>query len=126
MDQVGGRVAELQLALASRDDIVDFAPEPIAAEDVRSWTEALLRRAGRALDQLAQRRSDLTDNDRPLADALQSYRDGLPARLRELLPESIDALKIRHHGDFPLRPILTPTDALSILHLDATPPRRIH
>ena len=47
MEQVGRRVAELQLALASRDDIVDFAPEPIAAEDVRSWTEELLRRARR-------------------------------------------------------------------------------
>src|ERR1700751_5856596 len=68
MEQVGRRVAELQLALASRDDMVDFAPEPIAAEDVPSWTEALLRRAGRALDQLAQRRSDLTDNDRQLTD----------------------------------------------------------
>jgi predicted trehalose synthase len=53
MDQVGRRVAELQLALASRDDIVDFAPEAIAADDVRSWTEGLLRRAGRAFDDLA-------------------------------------------------------------------------
>jgi maltose alpha-D-glucosyltransferase/alpha-amylase len=123
MDQVGRRVAELQLALASRDDIVDFAPEPIAAEDVRSWTEALLRRAGRALDQLAQRRSDLTDNDRPLADALQSYRDGLPARLRELLPESIDALKIRHHGDFHLGQMLIAKDDVSIIDFEGEPRR---
>ncbi len=125
MDQVGRRVAELQLALASRDDIVDFAPEPIAAEDVRSWTEALLRRAGRALDQLAQRRSDLTDNDRPLADALQSYRDGLPARLRELLPESIDALKIRHHGDFHLGQMLIAKDDVSIIDFEGEPRRSI-
>ena len=38
IDHVGRRVAELQLALASRDDIVAFAPEPIAADDVRRWT----------------------------------------------------------------------------------------
>src|SRR5262249_31309262 len=34
MDHVGRRVAELQLALASRNDIAAFAPEPIAADDV--------------------------------------------------------------------------------------------
>jgi maltose alpha-D-glucosyltransferase / alpha-amylase len=125
MGQVGRRVAELQLALASRDDIVDFAPEPIAAEDVRSWTEALLRRAGRALDQLAQRRSDLTDNDRQLTDALQSYRDRLLARLRELLPVHVDALKIRHHGDFHLGQMLIVKDDVSIIDFEGEPRRSI-
>jgi maltose alpha-D-glucosyltransferase/alpha-amylase len=125
MEQVGRRVAELQLALASRDDMVDFAPEPIAAEDVRSWTEALLRRAGRALDQLAQRRSDLTDNDRQLTDALQSYRDRLPARLRELLPVHVDALKIRHHGDFHLGQMLIVKDDVSIIDFEGEPRRSI-
>src|SRR5262245_3027045 len=42
MDHVGRRVAELQLALASRDDIATFAPEPIAADDVRNWTDGIL------------------------------------------------------------------------------------
>src|SRR5262249_58169502 len=96
MDHVGRRVAELQLALASRNDIVAFAPEPIAADDVRRWTEAILQRAGRALGELARRRSDLAQNDRQLVDALLSYRDSLPARLRELLPEPVDAMKSRH------------------------------
>src|SRR4029079_3711809 len=81
---VGRRVAELQLALASRDDLPDFAPEPITADDVRSWTDSVLRRAEHTLDELASRRSDLTDNDRQLVDALLSYRASLPARLREL------------------------------------------
>src|SRR5262249_22829520 len=96
MGHVGRRVAELQLALASRNDIVAFAPEPIAADDVRRWTEAILQRAGRALGELARRRSDLAQNDRQLVDALLSYRDSLPARLRELLPEPVDAMKSRH------------------------------
>src|SRR5205814_612372 len=75
MDHVGRRVAELQLALASRDDIAAFAPEPIATDDVRSWTEAILQRAGRALGDLVRRRSELAENDRQLVDALLSYRD---------------------------------------------------
>ena len=61
-------MAELQLALASRDDLPDFAPEPITADDVRAWTESVLQRAERTLDELTHRRSDLTENDRQLAD----------------------------------------------------------
>jgi maltose alpha-D-glucosyltransferase / alpha-amylase len=125
MDQIGRRVAELQLALASRDDIVDFAPEAIAADDVRSWTEGLLRRAGRAFDDLAQRRSELSEHDRQLVDALLSYRERLPARLRELLPETVDAMKIRHHGDFHLGQMLIVKDDVSIIDFEGEPRRSI-
>jgi len=125
MDHVGRRVAELQLALASRNDIVAFAPEPIAADDVRRWTEAILQRAGRALGELARRCSDLAENDRQLVDALLSYRDSLPLRLRELLPETIDAMKIRHHGDFHLGQMLIVKDDISIIDFEGEPRRSL-
>jgi maltose alpha-D-glucosyltransferase/alpha-amylase len=125
MDHVGRRVAELQLALASRDDIAAFAPEPIAAGDVRNWTEGILQRAGRALGELARRRSDLAENDRQLVDALLSYRDSLPRRLRELLPETIDAMKIRHHGDFHLGQMLIVKDDISIIDFEGEPRRSL-
>ncbi len=48
MRQVGRRVAEMQLALASRDDVPDFKPEPITPADVGKWTEEVLRRVQRA------------------------------------------------------------------------------
>ena len=122
---VGRRVAELQLALASRDDLPDFAPEPIAADDVRTWTESVLQRAERTLDELADRRSDLTENDRQLADALLSHRASLPARLRELLPDNIDAVKIRHHGDFHLGQMLIVKDDVVIIDFEGEPRRSI-
>jgi maltose alpha-D-glucosyltransferase / alpha-amylase len=125
MGQVGRRVAELQLALASRDDIAAFAPKPITADDVRNWTQGVLHRADRALADLAHRRSDLAENDRQLIDALLSYRDSLPARLRELLPETIDAMKIRHHGDFHLGQMLIVKDDVSIIDFEGEPRRRI-
>ena len=125
MDQVGRRVAELQLALASRDDIAAFASEPIVADDVRSWTDGILRRAGRALGELARRRSEWAENDRQLVDALLSYRDSLPARLRELLPETVDAMKIRHHGDFHLGQMLIVKDDVAIIDFEGEPRRSI-
>jgi maltose alpha-D-glucosyltransferase / alpha-amylase len=125
IEQVGRRVAELQLALASRDDIVEFAPEPIAAEDVRSWTEELLRRARRAFDDLARRRGEFSEQDRQLIDALLAYRETLPARLRELLPENVTAMKIRHHGDFHLGQMLIVKDDVAIIDFEGEPRRSI-
>jgi maltose alpha-D-glucosyltransferase/alpha-amylase len=125
IEHVGHRVAELQLALASRTDIAEFAPEPISAQDVRSWMDALLRRANHALDELARRRSDLTEGDRTLIDQLLQNRGALPMRLRDLLPETVDALKIRHHGDFHLGQMLIAKDDVFIIDFEGEPRRSI-
>src|SRR6516225_4101377 len=64
-------------------------------------------------------------NDRQLVDALLSYRDSLPLRLRELLPETIDAMKIRHHGDFHLGQMLIVKDDISIIDFEGEPRRSL-
>jgi maltose alpha-D-glucosyltransferase/alpha-amylase len=125
IEQVGQRVAELQLALASRNDIRDFAPEPICPEDVCSWTDDLLRRANRALDDLARRRSDLAEPDRALIDNVLSNRGALPLLVQDLLPENADALKIRHHGDFHLGQMLIAKDDVFIIDFEGEPRRSI-
>jgi maltose alpha-D-glucosyltransferase/alpha-amylase len=123
MEQVGRRVAELQLALASRDDLIDFAPEPVTAGDVRSWRDDLLERANSTLDELARRRPDIKDNDRRLVDSLLAQRRTLPHRLRELLPTNLNALKIRHHGDFHLGQMLIVKDDVFIIDFEGEPHR---
>jgi maltose alpha-D-glucosyltransferase/alpha-amylase len=125
MEQVGRCVAELQLALASRDDVIDFAPEPITAEDVRGWTNKVVARANRTLDELARRRSDLRDNDRQLVDELLSRRPTLPDRLGELLPATVQTMKIRHHGDFHLGQMLIVKDNVFIIDFEGEPRRTI-
>jgi maltose alpha-D-glucosyltransferase/alpha-amylase len=125
MEQVGRRVAEMQLALASRDDIADFAPEPITTRDVRGWSDKVLQRANRTLDELARRRTDLKDNDRQLVDELLSRRRKLPDRLGELLPASVDTMKIRHHGDFHLGQMLIVKDDVFIIDFEGEPRRSL-
>jgi maltose alpha-D-glucosyltransferase/alpha-amylase len=125
IEQVGQRVAELQLGLASRDDIVDFAPEAISTSDAQRWMDDVLRRANHALDELMRRRSDLTDNDRELIDHLLSSRSSLAALLRELLPENVDAVKIRHHGDFHLGQMLIAKDDVFIIDFEGEPRRSL-
>ena len=53
------------------------------------------------------------------------YRASLPARLRELLPDNIDAVKIRHHGDFHLGQMLIVKDDVVIIDFEGEPRRSI-
>jgi maltose alpha-D-glucosyltransferase / alpha-amylase len=125
IEHVGQRVAELQLALAGREDVVDFAPEPISAADIQRWTESLRERAVHTLDHLARRRSDLADTDRQLAEKVLSTRESLASLLHELLPDALDAVKIRHHGDFHLGQMLIAKDDVFIIDFEGEPRRSI-
>jgi maltose alpha-D-glucosyltransferase/alpha-amylase len=125
MEQVGRCVAELQLALASRDDMIDFAPEPVSADDARGWTDKVLERAERTFDELTRRRSDLREHDRQLVDEVLSCRRTLPDRLGELLPARPDTVKIRHHGDFHLGQMLIVKDDVFIIDFEGEPRRSI-
>jgi maltose alpha-D-glucosyltransferase/alpha-amylase len=123
--QIGGRVADMQLALASRDDIPDFAPEPIAPEDLEEWTEQLLDRAGRAFDELKRCRSSLRETDLAAVDALLGHRSSLPSRLQRMLPKKISAMKVRHHGDFHLGQMLIVKDDVFIIDFEGEPRRTL-
>ena len=125
VEHVGQRVAELQLALAGREDMVDFAPEPISAADIQRWTESLLERAVHTLDHLARRRSDLPDTARQLVEKVLSARESLASLLHELLPDALDAVKIRHHGDFHLGQMLIVKDDVFIIDFEGEPRRSI-
>ena len=125
IEHVGQRVAELQLALAGREEVVEFAPEPISAADIQRWTESLRERAVHTLDHLARRRSDLADTDRQLLEKVLSTRESLASLLHELLPDTLDAVKIRHHGDFHLGQMLIAKDDVFIIDFEGEPRRSI-
>jgi maltose alpha-D-glucosyltransferase/alpha-amylase len=121
--QIGRRTGELQQALASRDDIPDFAPEPITDADISSWTDRLAERTGQTFDLLQARRADLAEDNRTIVDLLLDQRDAVIARIRDMLPGRLDAVKIRHHGDFHLGQILIVKDDAYILDFEGEPKR---
>jgi maltose alpha-D-glucosyltransferase/alpha-amylase len=125
MVQTGRRLAEMQLALASHPEIEDFRPVPIKPEDVRAWTEGVLTRAERVFEELVRRHAQLKEADRRMADSLLAYRDTLAARLGQVLPEHIDARKIRHHGDFHLGQMLIVKDDVYIIDFEGEPRRSL-
>jgi maltose alpha-D-glucosyltransferase / alpha-amylase len=125
MSQIGRRVAEMHLALASRDDVADFAPEPTTPGDVRRRIDEVVSRAERVFDTLKQRRDSLREADRQLVDRLLAERTALHDRLSALLPPDVDSLNIRHHGDFHLGQILIVKDDIFIIDFEGEP-RRPH
>ena len=127
MSQIGRRTAEMHLALASRDDIADFAPEPIAPEDVARWTERRRRRAPSASSTCCSQRRDALRGSRPRAGRPTAGAARRPCTTASsaLLPPDIDGLKIRHHGDFHLGQMLIVKDDVFIIDFEGEPRRAL-
>jgi maltose alpha-D-glucosyltransferase/alpha-amylase len=123
VELIGHRTAELQQALACRDDIPEFAPEPITDADVQEWTERVIQRNARAFDLLSK--SQLSETDKALAERLFNAHEPITAHLRNLLPRGIEAKKIRHHGDFHLGQVLMAKDDAFILDFEGEPRRTL-
>jgi maltose alpha-D-glucosyltransferase / alpha-amylase len=123
MSQIGRRVAEMHVALASGSELADFAPEPTRPEDVQRWIGEVMGRAERVFETLKRRRDSIREADRPLVDEMLAHRAGLQDRLSALLPRSIDGLNIRHHGDFHLGQTLIVKDDIFIIDFEGEPRR---
>jgi maltose alpha-D-glucosyltransferase/alpha-amylase len=124
MTQTGRRVAEMHIALGKGNDS-DFKPEPTRAEDVRTWTDEIVARAERLCDALRARRDGAREPGRALIDQLLARRASLRGTLQKLLPETIDGLNIRHHGDFHLGQMLIVKDDIFIIDFEGEPRRTL-
>jgi maltose alpha-D-glucosyltransferase/alpha-amylase len=114
----------MHLALASTNQVSDFAPEPIRRSDVQSWIGDMTERAERVFDALKQRRETVKDTDRSLIDQVLVQRAVL-RDLGALLPPAIDSLKIRIHGDFHLGQMLIVKDDIFIIDFEGEPRRAL-
>jgi maltose alpha-D-glucosyltransferase/alpha-amylase len=123
--QIGRRTGELQTALASRPDITDFAPEPIGRDDIAEWTDRLLMRSDRTIDLLTKKRDVFADAERALVSRLVESRDVISSLIRRSLPPHLEAMKVRHHGDFHLGQVLIVKDDAYILDFEGEPGRSL-
>jgi maltose alpha-D-glucosyltransferase / alpha-amylase len=123
ISQTGRRLAEMHLALASRDDIPDFAPDPVRPEDVMAWTGETRERAERIFESFTKHREAIREIDLPLVDQLLTLKDRVEFRLSGLLPTNVVAQKIRHHGDFHLGQMLIAKDDVFIIDFEGEPRR---
>jgi maltose alpha-D-glucosyltransferase/alpha-amylase len=125
MAQIGLRLAQMQIALASRDDLADFRPEPITERDRAAWIEGIMARATRVREHLAAQRATLSEPDRVMAEQLLDAMASLETTLDGLVPQDLDACKIRTHGDFHLGQVLIAKDDVFIIDFEGEPNRTI-
>jgi maltose alpha-D-glucosyltransferase / alpha-amylase len=130
--RLGATLGELHLALASRRDVPDFAPEPFSAADAESWHGRTLA----SLDEILKRvehglaaspsGTGWSDADRRYGEAV---RDGA-ARLRAAIDgigtlAELGTVKTRHHGDFHLGQTLVTDDGWIIIDFEGEPLRSL-
>ncbi len=125
MRQIGRRTAELHLAFACRNDIEQFAPEPISTADVAQWTGTLSARAASGCELLERNMGRLPEPTALLARRLLDNRDALVKHIEEGKNATFDGTKIRHHGDFHLGQILIAKDDAYILDFEGEPRRTL-
>ena len=118
--QLGQITAELHLTLAG-STLADFAPEPFSALYQRSLYQSMRSSSIRALRQLQQARASLPDSLQADATALLDRQKDLQAVFQRLLDHSIEAMKIRVHGDFHLGQVLNTGNDFIVIDFEGDP-----
>jgi len=120
---LGQRTADLHHALAQTPDDSSFASESFSKLYQRSLYQSMRNLSGRVLADLRNRLDDLPDALRPVAHRVLDSRDALYRPALELLPERIDSIRIRTHGDFHLGQVLYTGKDFIITDFEGEPAR---
>jgi maltose alpha-D-glucosyltransferase/alpha-amylase len=117
-EMLGRRTAQMHLALASRDDIPAFAPEPITPHYQRSIYQHIRSQAVRTF-QLLRRKS----KGNAVAGELLAREEEIQQRIRRILDGRLTGLRIRTHGDYHLGQVLHTGNDFIIIDFEGEPSR---
>jgi maltose alpha-D-glucosyltransferase/alpha-amylase len=120
---LGTRTAQLHLALASRDDVAAFAPEPITPHYQRSIYQHIRTQAVQTLQLLRRRGKTLPDDVRAAAEALLAREADVQQHIRKVLDGKITGHRIRTHGDYHLGQVLRTGNDFVIIDFEGEPSR---
>jgi maltose alpha-D-glucosyltransferase/alpha-amylase len=122
---LGQRTGELHVALASRHDIPEFAPEPINAMYRRSVYQSSRTRLEQAMQTLRNRLGSLPEEVRAEARAVLGMSKRIDRRLRAVVDKKVGGQRIRCHGDYHLGQVLYTGRDFIIMDFEGEPARPI-
>jgi maltose alpha-D-glucosyltransferase / alpha-amylase len=122
---LGRRTGELHLALGRPTTDINFAPEPMGAEQSAVLREQLLVNAARAFDALKENLARLPDDTVESAGLVLSRRRSLFDRLTELTATALGGMQTRIHGDYHLGQVLRTKSDFVILDFEGEPARSL-
>jgi maltose alpha-D-glucosyltransferase/alpha-amylase len=122
--QLGLRTAEMHRALAEQGDHDPaFAPESISTSDAVEWRRELEASYADMLSRLERERAVLPIASQELANRLLVQRDRLLGQVGGLIPDEVQALKTRIHGDFHLGQVVATRNDYFIIDFEGEPAR---
>jgi maltose alpha-D-glucosyltransferase / alpha-amylase len=116
---LGRRTAQLHLALGSREDDPEFAPEPVTRMYQRSLYQSMRSQAAATLRRLARTETG------PEVEEVLARQDELMARFAVVTGDRISGERIRTHGDFHLGNVLWTGRDFIIIDFEGEPARPI-
>jgi maltose alpha-D-glucosyltransferase/alpha-amylase len=120
---MGRRTAQLHLALASRPDDADFAPEPCLPPWQRSTYQSMRNIAGQALRTLGLRQRTLDAESAQSAARILAHPERIETRFEAFLKQKMSVSRIRCHGNLHLGQILYTGNDFVIIDFDGEPAR---
>ena len=115
---LGRRTAELHRALASRDDVPGFAPEPFTPHYQRSIYQHIRTQAVQTTQLLRRRGKGIAEAEEFLAREAE-----VQTSIRRILDGKITGQRIRTHGDYHLGQVLYTGNDFVIIDFEGEPSR---
>jgi maltose alpha-D-glucosyltransferase / alpha-amylase len=122
---LGERTADMHLALASRSDDPNFAPEPFSGLYQRSIYQSMRNLAARAFQLLRSRLKHLPSEVQGEAAEILDRQAEVFQLFRAVLERKITATRIRVHGDFHLGQVLHTGKDFIIIDFEGEPARSL-